>query len=90
MDGFGDQFAMSNAVVSQLIRYDLAWLIPVTFEQSSEEALGSLPISAWLQEHINDFAILIDRAPQILLLTLDLHEHLVEEKRIAVASVGAP
>ena len=90
MDGFGDQFAMSNAVVSQLIRYDLAWLIPVTFEQSSEEALGSLPISAWLQEHINDFAILIDRAPQILLLTLDLHEHLVEEQRIAVASVGAP
>ena len=81
---------MSNTKASQLIRYDLTWLIPVTFEQSSEEALGGLAISACLQEYINDFAILIDRAPQILLLTLDLHEHLVEEKRIAVASVGAP
>ena len=90
MDGFGDQFPMSNAVASQLIRYDLAWPIPVTFEQSSEEALGRFAVSARLHEHINDFAILIDRAPQILLLTLDLHEHLVEEERIAVASVGAP
>jgi len=49
----------------------------------------SIPLLT-LQEHINDFAILIVRVPQILLLTLDLHEHLVVEKRIAVASVGAP
>jgi hypothetical protein len=62
----------------------------VTFEQSCEEALGGLAISACLQEYISDFAISIDRVPQILLLTLDLHEHLVEEKRFAVASVGAP
>jgi hypothetical protein len=81
---------MSNAVASQLIRYGLTWLIPVTFEQSCEEALGGLATSACLQKYINDFAILIDRAPQILLLTLDLHEYLVEEKRFAVVSVGAP
>jgi hypothetical protein len=42
----------------------------VTFEQSSEEALAGFPISACLQGYINDYAILIDRAPQILLLTL--------------------
>jgi hypothetical protein len=87
---FGDEFPMSNAVAFQLIRYDLTWPIPVTFEKSSEEALGGLTISACLQEYINDFAILIDRAPQILLLTLDLHEHLTEEKWFAVASVDAP
>jgi hypothetical protein len=81
---------MSNAVASQLIRYDATWLIPVTSEQSSEEALSGLPIFACRQEYINDFAILIDRAPQIPLLTLDLHEHLVEEKRIAVTSACAP
>jgi hypothetical protein len=61
----------------------------VTFEQSCEEALGGLSISAWLQEYINDFAILIDCAPQILLLTLDLYEHLVQETRMAVASARA-
>jgi hypothetical protein len=55
-----------------------------------KKTLGGLAISACLQEYIKDFAIPIDRAPQILLLTLDLHEHLVEEKRFAVASLGAP
>ena len=55
-----------------------------------KKTLGGLAISACLQEYIKDFAIPIDRAPQILLLTLDLHEQLVEEKRFAVASVGAP
>jgi hypothetical protein len=86
----GDQFPKSHPVASQLICDDLTWLSPVTFEPLAEEGLGGLPIWACLQEYINDFAILIDRAPQILLLTLDIHEHLVEEKRIAVASVGAP
>jgi hypothetical protein len=33
----GNQFPMSSAVASQLIRYDLTWLIAVTFEQSCEE-----------------------------------------------------
>ena len=65
------------------------WLIPVTFEQSLEEALGRFAISACLQEYINDFAILIDGTPKIVLLTLDLHKHLVEVKCIAVALVCA-
>jgi hypothetical protein len=81
---------MSHTVASQLVRHDLAWLTPVTFKQSFEEALGGLPISARLQEYINDFAILVERAPKIVLLALNFDEHLVEEKRIAVALVGAP
>jgi hypothetical protein len=81
---------MSHTVASQLVRHDLAGLIPVTFEQSFEEALGGLTISARLQEYINHFAVLIDGTPKIVLLALDLHEHLIEEKRIAVALVCAP
>jgi hypothetical protein len=81
---------MSDAIASQLIRHDLMWLIPVTFEPSCEEALGGLFISAYLQEYINDFAILIDGAPQIQLLGLNFNEDLVDEKRIALASVRAP
>ena len=49
---------MSHPVASQFVRHDLTWLIPVTFEQTPEETLGSLPISTSLQEHIHDFAIL--------------------------------
>jgi hypothetical protein len=81
---------MSDTVASQLVRHDLAGLISVTFEQSFEEALGGLPVSACLQEDINDFAILIDGTPKIVLLALDFHAHLVEVKRIAEALVRAP
>ena len=86
----GDQFPVSHAVASQLVRHDLTWLSPVTFERTSEETLGSLPISTRLQEPIHDFAILIHCTLQILLLALDFHEHVVDEKRIAVASMCAP
>ncbi len=81
---------MSHTKASQLVRHDFTWLVPVTFEQSFEEALGGLAISACLQEDIDDFAILLDRLPQAQLLALNFDEDLVEEKRIAVASVRAP
>ena len=90
MHRFGEQFPVSHPVASQLVRHDLTWLSPVTFEQTSEETLGSLPISTRLQEHIHDFAILIHCTPPILLLALDFHEHFVDVKRIAVASMCAP
>ncbi len=90
MKCLGDQFPVRHAVASQLVRHDLAWLSPVTFEQTPEETLGSLAISTRLQEHIHDFAILIHCTPQILLLALGFHEHFVDEKRIAVASMCAP
>jgi hypothetical protein len=81
---------MSHTVASQFVRHDLARFIPVTFEQSLEEALGGLAIPARLREYINHFAILIDGTPKIVLLTLDFHKHLVEEKRIALLLVCAP
>jgi hypothetical protein len=62
----------------------------VTFEPSCEEGLGDLAIFACLQEYISDFAILVDRPPQIQLLALKFNEDLINEKRTAVASVRAP
>ena len=84
------QLAMSQTVASQLVRHGLAWRIPVTFEQSFEEVLGAFPISSRLQEYFNHFAISVERALKIVLLALNFDEHLVEEKRVAVALVGAP
>ncbi|MFT5391051.1 MAG: hypothetical protein ACI8PT_001242 [Gammaproteobacteria bacterium] len=59
----------------------------MTFEQSCEETLGGLAISACLQEFINDFAILIHGTPQVLKLASELHENPISEERIAAASV---
>jgi hypothetical protein len=46
-----------------------------------EEAFGRLGISSFLQIYIDDFAILIDSAPKVMLFALlrteDLHEHFI-------------
>jgi hypothetical protein len=65
---------MSNVVASQFIRHDFARLIPVALEQTPEESLGDLAISARLQKHINDFAIPINCPPEIHLLALNFGE----------------
>jgi hypothetical protein len=43
-----------------------------------------------LHQRINDLAILIDCAPQIRLLAFDFYKDLIDEERIAGASVRAP
>jgi hypothetical protein len=40
-----------------------------------------------LKIDINNLAILIDSPLQVMLLTVDLYEDLIDEKRIAVAAV---
>ena len=45
-------------------------------------------VSTSLQIDIDHFSILIHSAPQILLLTIDLHEDLVEVECIAVTTVS--
>ena len=48
MNRLGYQLPMSDTVASQLVRHDLPWLIPVAFEQTLEETLCGLAISARL------------------------------------------
>jgi hypothetical protein len=37
-----------------------------------------------LEKDINNFTVLIDGSPQVMPMTLDLHEYLVNEKGIAI------
>ena len=45
------------------------------------------PIPLGLEEYINHFTILIDGSPQVMLLTVDLHENFVNIEGITIASV---
>ena len=47
-------------------------------------------IPALLEQHIDDLTILVDRPPQVPLLASDSNEDLINEERVAVASVPAP
>jgi hypothetical protein len=54
-------------------------------QQPLKEALCSLTITSLLKKYVHHFTILIDRSPQVMLLTMDLHKDLINEERIAVA-----
>lgn len=49
----------------------------LALQELSKEPLGCTPIATWLHQYVDDIAVLIDRAPEILPLALDRHEELV-------------
>ncbi len=52
-------------------------------QQAFEKALGHLAVASCLQNHIDDLSVRINSSPPVLLLTLDFHEHFVDEKCIS-------
>ena len=49
--------------------------------------VSSGPISLSLEKYINNFPILVNGSPEIILLTVDFDEDFVDEERVAVSSV---
>jgi len=78
---------MRDGITSQLISHYFPEFPFMIFQQPLEKALCSSAVAPLLKKHFNHLTILIDRAPKILLLTLDLHEHFIDEKGIAMALV---
>ena len=78
---------MSNSITSELISHNLSGLAFVFIQKSLKEPLCGLSVAPLLQEYINNLTILIHSTPQIVLLPLDLNEHLINEESIAIALV---
>jgi hypothetical protein len=78
---------MRDPVTPQLVRHDLPGLTTMGFQQAFEESLGSSSVPPNLQKNINNFAVLVNGAPEIVLLALDLHKNLIDVKCIAVTLV---
>jgi len=49
----------------------------LVLQELAKEPLGCTPITTRLDENIDDIAVLVDSAPEILSLALDRHEELV-------------
>ena len=43
----------------------------------------------FLNKHINDFAILVDSSPQIVLLTVDVYENFINIERISESMMAS-
>ncbi|MFT7246825.1 MAG: hypothetical protein ACI82A_004205 [Candidatus Azotimanducaceae bacterium] len=59
----------------------------MTSQQPLEEPFCRGSISSCLQKHINNLTILIDCAPQIMLLTIYLNEHFIDIESITKPSM---
>jgi hypothetical protein len=63
---------LGRSVAFQLIGHHDPRHIPQTLQQLLEEALGRLGVAPALHQHIENHAVLIDRAPEIVLNAPDL------------------
>jgi hypothetical protein len=87
VDRFRYEFTMCDTITTQFVRHDLPVLTTMTSQQPLEEAFCCDSISSCLQKHINNLTILIDCAPQIMLLTIYLDEHFIDIESITKPSM---
>ena len=77
------QLTLSDAIASQLVGHDHPRLVLQTCQQPFEEALCCLGVASGLDKDVEHNAILIHRAPEIMLHALDPNEHLIEIPLVA-------
>ena len=77
MLGRAQQFAVRDLVAAQLIGDQHALHILQSLEEPPEELLGGHSVSAALDQHVDYVAVLVDGAPQVVVLSVDPDEHLV-------------
>ena len=82
--------AARGGVGAQLIGDQSSRETALGVQQLPKESDGCSPIPMRLHEDVQDVTVLVDRAPQILLATLDRDEHLVQIPRVAQATPAAP
>ena len=78
---------MCYAVTSQLIRYYLPGFILMYLQEPFKESLCGRTISSFLEKYINNFTILVNSPPEVMLFTINLDENLIDEESIAIATM---
>ena len=89
MNRIGNQFSVRDTVASQFIRHDLPRFITMRIQQSFEKTFGGLAVASPLQEDVDDFSVLIDGSPQVVLLTINLHEYFIDIEGVTETLVSA-
>ncbi|MFT6958023.1 MAG: hypothetical protein ACJAYC_003039 [Halieaceae bacterium] len=87
MDRLWNQLAVRHSITSQLIRHNFPGLPSMTPYQPLEKPPCRSTITSSLEKNIYNFAILVNRSPQVMLLAIDLHKDFVDVERVAEAAV---
>jgi len=78
---------MCDTIAPQFIRYYLPGFVLMYLQEPFKESLCGRTISSFLEKHINNFTILINRSPEVMLFTINPYKNLINEKCIAISPV---
>ena len=84
----GHQLLLGRGIARQLVGDQHPRRLALPLEQLAQQALGRLLVTSALHQHVEHDAVLIDGAPQPVLLAGDGDHHLVEV--LLVAGTGQP
>jgi hypothetical protein len=76
-DGRHDR-AMSGAIASEFVGDQPSRFTALAFEKTAEEAYRGFLVASPLDQNINRVAVLINRTPKIVLVTLNRDKHLIK------------
>ncbi len=74
---------MRCCIAHQLVCDQPPRLAALTFQQLTEETFSRTPIATQLDEDVDHITVLVDGAPEIVLLTPNVHEEFIQVPRIA-------
>jgi hypothetical protein len=70
-------------VAPQLVCHDATWLVLLSPQQLAKEPFGRAGIAMPLNEYVDYIPVLIDGPPEIVALTLDVHENFVQMPHVS-------
>ena len=73
----GENLAMRSRIAPEFVSDQLPRGFPLSLQDLAEEALSSSHVASLRDQDVENISVLIHRSPQVKLLTLDLHEDLV-------------
>ncbi len=74
VDNGGHGGSMSGAIAAQFVRNQPVGFHSLSFQQLAKKAFGCTPIPTGLDEDVDHITVLVDGAPEILTLALDVDE----------------
>ena len=80
---------MGDTVAAQLVGHEPHGFLSLTVQQSAEESPRGPRVPTGLYEDVDQITVLIHRAPEILALTVDRHEDVIQEPRISESTLSA-
>ena len=80
---------MCDTVAAQLVGHEPHGFLSLTLQQSAKESPRCPRVPTGLYEDVDQVTVLVHRAPEILALTVDRDEDLVQEPRVSESTLSS-